>query len=93
MIGLLANIGLGSLRSQIIAASIVIVPLAFLGLVKLWQSDIEEKTRLEVGKELSDERIDNLNKGKKVDEEIFTLDDLGLCRAIGGCLHTNIEAD
>lgn len=86
MIGFLANIGLSTIRSQIIAVSIIVVPLVIFGLAKMWQSDTQEKERLKIGKELSDERVDNLNKGKKVDDEIFTLDNDALCRAIGGCL-------
>lgn len=83
--GSLAKIGLVSARSQIIAISVVVLPLVFFGLVKMWQSDIQEKTRLEVGKELQDKRIETINKGREIDDKIFNSDDADLCAILGGC--------
>lgn len=89
----LSLIGLGSFRSQIIAAGAAVIAALIIFVIWSWKSDIEEKTRLEIGKELSDGKIETIDKGKKVDEKVLNSDDAGLCILLGGCVSDDEASD
>lgn len=83
--GLLGNIGLSTLKSQIIAASVVLIPFLIFAFAKAWKTDIEESARQKLENDLQQGRIKTLEKGADIDAKILEFEDADFCAVLGGC--------
>lgn len=82
---MLSFLGFDISKSLLKLLGMLLFAISILLLAFIWRSDIQKMVRSEIQNDLSEDRIETLDKGRKIDEKIFNSDRNDLCRSIGGC--------